>query len=218
MRKKIWLIDDETEMLLVLAEFFQDRYDFEAFSTPEKLFDAVKSGHSPNVVISDFRMPEMNGIDLSIELKRLGVHAPLILLSGFVDKTVSLEAFNRGIYRVMEKPFSPKDIRNCVEGALAVEEVQETSRQLRQTTQEFMENASKLIEMYRHRAEDAERLLKDLSLLPRPAGQQLDRLLASSELQARLNSLRKQAIGVTKDGDKAAEKSAEWNYALAKAG
>ena len=218
MRKKIWLIDDETEMLLVLAEFFQDRYDFEAFSTPEKLFEAVKAGHSPNVVVSDFRMPAMNGIDLSIELKRLGVHAPLILLSGFVDKTVSLEAFNRGIYRVMEKPFSPKDIRNCVEGALAVEEVQETSRQLRQTTQEFMENAAKLIEMYRHRAEDAERLLKDLSLLPRPAGQQLDRLLATSELQSRLNALKKQALGATKDADKAAEKSAEVNFALAKAG
>jgi DNA-binding NtrC family response regulator len=214
MRKKIWLIDDETEMLLVLAEFFQDRYDFQAFSSPEKLLDAVKSGHTPQVVISDFRMPKTNGIELYTELKRLGVHAPLILLSGFVDKTISLEAFNRGIYRVMEKPFSPKDIRNCVEGALAVEEVQETSRQLRETTHEFMETTSKLIELYRHRAEDAERLLKDLSLLPRPAGQQLERLLASSELQSRLNAIREQAIGTMKRIDLDSDE----NFALAKAG
>ena len=212
MRKKIWLIDDETEMLLVLAEFFQDRYDFEAFSSPQKLFEAVKNGHSPQVVISDFRMPEMNGIELSMELKRLGVHAPLILLSGFVDKNLSLEAFNRGIYRVMEKPFSPKDIRNCVEGALAVEEVQETSRALRQKTREFMETASELIELYRNRAEDAERLLKDLALLPRPAGQQLDRLLATSELQSKLSSVRSEVTKMSSEDD------SDTNFALGKAG
>ena len=69
-------------------------------------------------LISDIRMPEMDGLELQEEMVRRGYTLPVIIITGHGDVPLAVRAMKAGAADFIEKPFSPDDILLSVRNAL----------------------------------------------------------------------------------------------------
>src|SRR5262245_59010757 len=101
----IHVIDDDAAMRDSLA-FLLDVNGFRARtyeSANAFLKDAAIA--APGCVVSDIRMPGLNGIELVREIKRKGIACPVILITGHGDVALAVEAMKAGAVDFIEKPF-----------------------------------------------------------------------------------------------------------------
>ncbi|MCY9660147.1 response regulator [Paenibacillus chondroitinus] len=76
-------------------------------------FDLVKSAH-PDLLITDIKMPQMNGLDLIKNIKSLGIHCEFIILSGYGDFSFAQEAIHYGVSDYLLKPIRPEQLRQTL--------------------------------------------------------------------------------------------------------
>ena len=77
-------------------------------------------GNSPNAcLLLDLRMPEMDGMEALRRLRRSGCEWPVILVTGDIAAPEVASARRRGVFAVLEKPFSDDDLLTTVSRALA---------------------------------------------------------------------------------------------------
>ncbi|BAP43665.1 sigma-54 dependent transcriptional regulator [Pseudomonas sp. 21LCFQ02] len=74
--------------------------------------------HFPGVVLSDVRMPGMDGLELLSRLRAIDKDLPVILLTGHGDVPMAVEAMRNGAYDFLEKPFSPQALLDTLRRAL----------------------------------------------------------------------------------------------------
>ena len=148
---KIVVVDDERIVTsafktLLKVEGFSDAH---FFNNPKDALTFLKD-NQPDLVISDFLMPEMNGLEFLSEVKKLYPEVSKILLTGYADKENAIKAINEiGLYRYIEKPWNNDDliinIKNGIERSYLLSE-------LRQKISE-LEEAKKELEKYSHNLE-----------------------------------------------------------------
>jgi len=117
---RILCVDDEENVLKSLKRLFLDsEYEiFIAKSGEEGLELLRKTGHV-QIVISDYRMPKMNGIDFLKEVYRYWPDTVRIVLSGYADTAAIIEAINIGhIYRFIPKPWNDDELKLAISNAL----------------------------------------------------------------------------------------------------
>jgi len=73
----------------------------------------------PGCIITDVRMPEMNGLEMVLELKRIGVPHPVIVLTGHGDVSLAVQAMKAGVADFLEKPFVHEALLRAVRTALS---------------------------------------------------------------------------------------------------
>lgn len=115
---RIFVVDDEP-LLLEMAAKILGRYQVQTFSDPEKALAAYCSAQlPPDLVITDFAMHKMDGLDLIRECRRLHPKQKIVLLSGTVDETVY---HGTGVRpdRFLEKPYKPGELAEVVQEILA---------------------------------------------------------------------------------------------------
>ena len=149
---KIVVVDDEkmfTSALNILfrVEGFTDAH---FFNSPAEALEFLKA-NKPDLIISDFLMPDMNGLEFLTEVNKLYPEVSKILLTGYADKENAIKAINEvGLYRYIEKPWKDNDliidIKNGIERSYLMS-------QLRQKIDE-LEEAKKELEKYSHHLEE----------------------------------------------------------------
>ncbi|OPY36874.1 MAG: sensory histidine kinase AtoS [Methanoregula sp. PtaU1.Bin051] len=102
-------VDDE-EMLLDLAGKFLERMDTFTVRKASSAFEALSllASFPYDVIVSDYQMPDMNGIDFLKEVKRLYPDIPFILFTGKGREEVVIEAINNGASFYLQKGGDPK--------------------------------------------------------------------------------------------------------------
>ncbi len=119
-KPRILIVDDEEMILSSLRSFFSLETDYEiiTFSTPAEAADYV-DGNPIDLVISDFLMPSMDGIQFLTRVKAANPTATRILLTGFADKENAIKAINEvGIYQYVEKPWDNTQLKLIVENGI----------------------------------------------------------------------------------------------------
>jgi len=116
----IVLVDDEDMVITSIRAFLRLETDYEVrgFTIPE---EAVKflSSNPVNVVISDYLMPKMNGIQLLAKAKELQPEAARVLLTGHADKQSAIQAINDvGLYQYLEKPWDNSQLLLVINSAI----------------------------------------------------------------------------------------------------
>ncbi len=101
---KIMLIDDEQEILDCLSVALGLKgFTSKQFCNPEEAIDAFRQ-EKFDVVITDFKMSEMNGIEVMEAVKDHDPNACVILITGYADKYKSKIEHCEGIYTIFRKP------------------------------------------------------------------------------------------------------------------
>ena len=109
---KIVVVDDERIVTsafktLLKVEGFSDAH---FFNSPKDALTFLKD-NQPDLVISDFLMPEMNGLEFLSVAKKLYPDVSKILLTGYADKENAIRAINEiGLYKYIEKPWDNDDL------------------------------------------------------------------------------------------------------------
>jgi phosphoserine phosphatase RsbU/P len=100
------LVDDEPMVTRTLAAFLELETDYqvETFQDPREAL-AFLQGHHADVVVSDFMMPEMNGLEFLTGVRDLDPDLPRVMLTGYADKENAIRAINEvGLFQYLEKP------------------------------------------------------------------------------------------------------------------
>lgn len=151
---RIIIVDDDNivtkalKMLLEIEGFSNVNF----FNNPQEALEFIKNEQNkPDLLISDFLMPKMNGIEFLTEAKNIYEDLTMILLTGYADKENAIKAINEvGIYRYLEKPWDNDDliinIKNALERSDLLSRLKDKVIQL--------ENAKKQLEKYTHSLED----------------------------------------------------------------
>ena len=117
--EKILVVDDEIANLQKLHRTFINRYPVLSANTGIEALNLVRQHHEIAVIIADQRMPDMTGVDFLRQTLDLLPHAVRIILTGYTDVDVLMEAINScGVYRYIVKPWDPPDLVITVERGL----------------------------------------------------------------------------------------------------
>jgi len=116
----IFIIDDDGLVLSSLRTLFSLETDYEVLDFSDPLSAIRQLEQTPvDLVISDYLMPKMNGIDLLREVRRRQPEAARILLTGYADKENAIRAINEvGLYQYLEKPWDNQEMLIVIRNAL----------------------------------------------------------------------------------------------------
>ncbi|MCC6552213.1 MAG: response regulator [Polyangiaceae bacterium] len=111
--KKLGLlvVDDEAEIVASLRETFSRHFDIYHATSASDALEMFKQ-HQPRLVISDQRMPEMTGIELLSRIKNINPSTVRILLTGYSDINVVIEALNDDLlWKYVAKPWDYEKLK-----------------------------------------------------------------------------------------------------------
>ncbi|MEM9249069.1 MAG: sigma-54 dependent transcriptional regulator [Pseudomonadota bacterium] len=105
---KIAIIDDEQDMRQSISQWLAlSGYDTETFPSAEDALKGIGSDY-PGVVVSDIRMPGMDGMAFLKRLMSQDSALPVIMITGHGDVPMAVEAMRVGAFDFLEKPFDPE--------------------------------------------------------------------------------------------------------------
>ncbi len=152
---RILCVDDEGNVLKSLKRvFLDDDYEILTASSGEEGIEILKNKQPVQVVISDYRMPGMDGVEFLRTVYDNWPDTVRIVLSGYADTGSVVEAINEGqIYKFIPKPWNDDDLRVTVTNALEKYFLQKHNRKLAKELkeknmqlQEINRNLEKLVE------------------------------------------------------------------------
>ena len=118
MTSHIVIVDDEPITLKQLRRILEkEGYSVAAFSSPQRALKHIED-MSCHLVISDVRMPTMDGMELMSRVKARFPETEVILITGYASIDGAVEATKEGAFYYLEKPFTPDQVRDRVRQAL----------------------------------------------------------------------------------------------------
>lgn len=142
---KIAIVDDEPDMRESISQWLVlSGFETETYPSAE---DALKTigPDWPGIVVSDIRMPGMDGIAFLKRLMGLDSGLPVILITGHGDVPMAVEAMRLGAMDFMEKPFNPDKMTALAKKATQMRRMTLDNRALRRDLSEGQQVMSKLI-------------------------------------------------------------------------
>jgi len=110
--KSVWIIDDDRSIRWVLEKSLtRENIEFKSFASADDALRAL-SHETPQVVVSDIRMPGSSGLDFLQVLHERHAHIPVIIMTAYSDLESAVSAFQGGAFEYLPKPF---DINHAVE-------------------------------------------------------------------------------------------------------
>lgn len=116
--KKILLVDDEQNVLNALQRELKGHFEVEAFDNPAAALVHCKNTQF-DLVVADYKMPEMNGVEFLEQFGQLQPNASRLVLSGETDIDALIHLINEThIYRFLSKPWDKAELLNSIRQAL----------------------------------------------------------------------------------------------------
>lgn len=150
---KVWVIDDDKSIRWVLDKALQKAgYDVRCFSNASSLLQEMERT-APDVIVTDIRMPGMDGIELLRRLQSRYPRLPVIVMTAHSDLESAVSAFHGGAFEYLPKPFDIDEAVALVDRACAHAKRQNTeqedSRLTAEKTPEIIGEAPAMQEVFR---------------------------------------------------------------------
>ena len=154
-RTPVLLIVDDEEMVLTSLRSFlmlETEYELLTFTSSTEALEAAKT-QTIDLVVSDYLMPGMTGIELLLVLKKLQPYATRILLTGYADKENAIKAINEvGLYQYVEKPWDNNELKLVIENGLErrflMEKLEQKITEVQQVQQNLQEIQAQIIKAF----------------------------------------------------------------------
>lgn len=142
-QKRVLVIDDEPIVVNSLQALLslETGHDVLTFTSCHTALEVIR--RIPiDLAISDFLMPEMDGVSFLKEVRGLYPEIPLIILTGYADKESAIRAINEvGLHQYLEKPWDNEDLLHVIQSALSqrllIHRLQEYARELEAKVQQL---------------------------------------------------------------------------------
>ena len=116
---KILYVDDEVINLELLQLTFMNEFTVITAESAREGLKLLTLNPDIHVIISDLKMPVMNGLDFIKEVKRNNPEKVCMLLTGFMESEIMLEGFNKElIFRYLMKPWNKDELSMTIQEAL----------------------------------------------------------------------------------------------------
>ncbi len=151
---QVVVVDDE-EMVLKSIETFlklETDYRIHSFILPQQALEFI-GGNAVDLVISDYLMPEMDGITFLSKVREIKPEIPRIILTGYADKENAVKAINEvGLYQYIEKPWENDDlliiVRNGIEKRRMQKKLEEKMDEIDKAHKELKEMHNKILKAF----------------------------------------------------------------------
>lgn len=129
---RILFVDDERNVLRSLERLFlEEEYEIFTAASGQEGLDTLKQSGPFKLVVSDYRMPAMNGVEFLSEVCNRWPDTERMILSGYADTAAIVSAINEGqIYKFIAKPWNDDELLRTVHEALDRYQLRATNRQL----------------------------------------------------------------------------------------
>ncbi len=133
MPQRILVIDDELDMLMLLRMIIEDKTDYEVETTnnPSEGLKLLTENHY-DLVITDLKMPGMDGIELFDELKEIKPDIPVIIITAYGSLEIADEAMKKGVADFITKPFRQDNILFTINRVLELARVKRENIELKE--------------------------------------------------------------------------------------
>lgn len=117
---RVLIVDDEDMVITSIRAFLQleTQFEVQGFTSPEQAAQHLRT--TPvDVVVSDYLMPRMNGIQLLAKAREYQPEAARVLLTGHADKQSAIQAINDvGLFQYLEKPWDNSQLLLVIQSAI----------------------------------------------------------------------------------------------------
>ena len=128
---RVAIIDDEADMRASISQWLElSGYKTECFESAAKAL-AVIGADFPGIVLSEIRMPGMDGMEMLKKLHAIDSTLPVIMITGHGDVQMAVEAMRIGAYDFVEKPFDPERLADLTRHAIDARRLVLDNRALR---------------------------------------------------------------------------------------
>jgi len=117
---KVLIVDDEEYILNSLKRLLRnEKYAVLTTVSPQEAIEIV-SREKISLIIVDYRMPQLNGVELLKKIKAVSEDTLRIILTGYTDTQIAVQAINEGeVYRFISKPWNDDELKIIISQALA---------------------------------------------------------------------------------------------------
>lgn len=144
----IVIVDDEEMVLTSIDSFLnlETDYNVVTYTSAPTALEYIEN-NSIDLVISDYLMPEMDGMTFLGKVREMRPEVPRIILTGYADKENAIKAINEvGLFQYIEKPWDNDDLRIIIRNGL---EKQQLLKKLQDKMTEFEKTNSELQSIHR---------------------------------------------------------------------
>lgn len=136
MSARILVVDDELDMLALLAMIISEKTDHKVTTTnnPLEVVQFVKE-RKCDLIISDLKMPGMDGIELIAEIRKIDQFIPILVITAYGSIDSAEEAINKGAYDYITKPFRKEQILIAIDRALEWKNMKKEISELKEEKQ-----------------------------------------------------------------------------------
>jgi len=118
--ERILIVDNDEGLVHFLSRLFDKQgYDAASCTDGHAALERLRQ-ESFDAILLDYKMPGLSGLETLVEIKRLQVKTPVIIMTAFGTTETAIEAMKRGAYDYLLKPFDTEELRRIVADALAV--------------------------------------------------------------------------------------------------
>ncbi|MCX6639307.1 MAG: response regulator [bacterium] len=183
----ILVVDDEPDII----DFLKETLEVDGYRVYSALHGAgalkLIQQKTIDVILSDNRMPEMSGIELFEQVRKVSPETIRILMTGYADLSVAIESINRGwVYKFLTKPFKVEEMLVSIRRAI---EFHEIVKQKKALEEEIIHQKADLVKIVEERTNELRDLTRELERKNRRTTQQ------KNEIRRLYNQLQRSYLG-----------------------
>lgn len=115
--RKVLYVDDEPVNLELFKAHFKKDYEVKTALSAKEGLSIIHEGNI-DVIVTDLKMPETNGMEFIEQIKKEDPNKVCILLTAYTDPEIMIKAMNEGkVFKYMVKPWLKKDLFSVIENA-----------------------------------------------------------------------------------------------------
>lgn len=132
---KILCVDDEPNVLDAFKRQLRGKFNLEVCNSPQRALELLQGGERFSVIVSDMRMPGMDGISFLKQAQERSPHSVRVMLTGNADQATVSQAINQGnVFRFLNKPCSPEQMEQVLNASVEQYKLIHAEKELLQKT------------------------------------------------------------------------------------
>jgi DNA-binding NtrC family response regulator len=127
----VLIVDDKDSMLKMLSTLLGDEWNVETFRSASQALERFRRSPA-DLILTDIRMPDMDGMELLQTVKREAPDTEVILMTAYATVSQAVEAVKAGAYNYLTKPFEAEELKIALEKAFERKQLREEAQILKE--------------------------------------------------------------------------------------